>query len=104
VGALTAVLTDGDGPALVDELRSAVNSRPVGGFWAVYAGDDMEELLAVAEVLYAEHQGVVTFAGFNAFSPEQLTPETLDYVRFWRDVHMSSEASITLRVAHRLAA
>ena len=91
---LTEILADSEGQALLQDLYKGIEGDfPVGGFWALYKDPNMQHLDRVAEVLYKKMGSEATFAGFNAYEADQLSPVTREYVDFMGRVSVSGQAT-----------
>lgn len=94
---MEAALAQDEGPELQVEFEAGIMlDVPVGGYWTIYENEAMQKPLLVAEVMYERDESGVQFKGFDVYDPAQLTPGTLRYMRFWRDVHHSPSENMTL--------
>jgi hypothetical protein len=94
---MAAALANNEGAALFQEFTGGIEQDfPVGGHWTLYGDEMMREPLVIAEVMYSRGGDEAVFEGFITYRPDQLTSETQHYVNFWRNVHASSQESMTL--------
>jgi hypothetical protein len=102
--AMTEVMADTPGITLLEEFTDGIKQDfPVGGHWTLYGDEFMQEPLLVAGVMYKKDEGEAVFEGFNVYDVNQLTPKTLQYIRFWRDVHLSRQDALVLHETYALS-